>query len=123
MRFAGADSSIQTLFSNASKGPRQDEIFGTGAQAESMEKQAAMGATAKSRMAGIQGAGMVQSGKYQADAIRAQGQAAGQASMASGLGSMFSGIAGGFGSMMGGTGGVTPASSAGMGGGFRGISF
>ena len=58
MRFAGADSSIQTLFSNASKGPRQDEIFGTGAQAESMEKQAAMGATAQSRMAGIQGAGL-----------------------------------------------------------------
>ena len=49
--------------------------------------------------AGILGAAEIKGAGYRADAIEAQGQAQGQASMASGIGSMVSGIAGGFGSM------------------------
>ena len=111
MRFAGADSTIQTLFGQAAKGPRQDEIAATGMQGESMERQASMQAEAQGLRSGIEGAGIVQAGKYQAEAIKAQGQAQGQQAMASGIGSMVSGIAGGFGSMMGVGGGVTPAST------------
>ena len=42
---------------------------------------------------------------FQAEAIKAQGEAQAQASMASGIGSMVSGIAGGFGSFGSGGGG------------------
>ena len=103
-RMAGSSPAMQSLFG----GPASLDFgkLGTlGIQARGMEKDAAMQGELNAKKAEVQGAGLVQAGKYQAEATRAQGQAQGQSAMASGIGSLASGIAGGFGSMGGGGGG------------------
>ena len=64
-----------------------------------MQRNAATKAEGLVHGAGINSMAQVAQAGFQADAIKAQGQAAGQSAMASGIGSMVSGIAGGFGSM------------------------
>ena len=65
----------------------------------SMQRNAATKSEGLVAGTGLQAAGKIKGAGYQAEAIEAQGQAQGQASMMSGIGSMVSGIAGGFGSM------------------------
>jgi len=65
----------------------------------SMERNMATEADGYAHRAGLASAAKVKGAGFQADAIKAQGQAQGQASMASGIGSMFSGLAGGLSSM------------------------
>ena len=62
-------------------------------------------------LAGISATAKVKASEYEADAIRAGGQARGQSAMFSGIGNMISGIAGGFGSMGGNTYGFGSASN------------
>lgn len=81
-------------------------------QGNSLQRNTATAAEGRVNMAGINSAAKIKSAGFQADAIKAQGQAQGQAAMASGIGSMVSGIAGGFGSMGGG--------GSGGGGGYTG---
>ena len=56
-------------------------------------------------LAGINSTAKIKSAGYEAEAIKAGGQARGQAAMASGIGSLASGIAGGFGARGSGGGG------------------
>ena len=94
-RMAGSSAAIQSLFGGMDS-PDYGQLGTLGIQARGLEKEAAMQGDLMSKKAEVQGSGMVQAGKYQADATRAQGQAQGQSSMASGIGSMFGSIAGGF---------------------------
>ena len=98
MRFAG------TQLSNF-MGDTMDysAIAGTSQKGRSMERRAVMEGEGLVANAGVQSLGKIQSAQYQADAIKAEGAAQGQASMASGLGNMFSGLAGGISSMGGGS--------------------
>ena len=91
--------------------PNFDQIGAMGMQSGSMQRQAKTQSEAFGVKSDINAAATVDMAKAQAGAIRAGGQAQGQASMASGIGSMISGIAGGFGSM-GTSAGATPASTA-----------
>ena len=92
-RFAG--TALTDYFST----PDFTQVGKVGMQGQSMQRNAATKAEGLVHGAGINSMAQVASAGFQADAIRAQGQAQGQASMASGIGSMVSGIAGGFGSM------------------------
>ena len=65
----------------------------------SLERRATMMGEGLLANAGVEGLAQTKSSEFRADAIRAGGQAQGQAAMASGLGSMFSGLAGGISSM------------------------
>ena len=94
MRFAG--SQLTNFMGDTMDYSR---ISGASMDGRSMERKAVMGAEAQVANAGIQSMGAVQSAGYRADAIRAGGQAQGQASMASGIGSMFSGLASGISSL------------------------
>ena len=99
MRFAGTE--LGSYFDV----PNFTGLGRTMMQGNSLQRNAATAAEGRVSMAGINSAAKVKSAGFQADAIKAQGQAQGQAAMASGIGSMVSGIAGGFGSMGGGGGG------------------
>ena len=79
----------------------------------SMERNMATESEGYTEMAGLNAAAQVKGAGFQADAIKAQGAAQGQASMASGLGSMFSGLAGGISSL---------GSSRSYGGGYSGTT-
>ena len=70
-------------------------ISGTSMEGRSLERRATMMGETEVANAGVQSLGAIKSAGYQADAIRAGGQARGQASMASGLGNMASSLAGG----------------------------
>ena len=111
MRFAGANTAIQSLFGDMG-GPSFGDMEDAGIQGQSMQKQNKMYAEADAIGAAANAAATAKAGEYQAEAMRAQGAAAGQSAIAGGIGSLASGIAGGFGSMMGGGGGVTPSSYA-----------
>ena len=93
MRFAG------TELSGYMGNPSFTGLGKTMIAGQSMQRNAANMAEGQVSMAGINSMGKVKSAGFQADAIKAQGQAQGQAAMASGLGSMFSGLAGGFASL------------------------
>ena len=99
MRFAGTQLAnyIDTM-----------DYSGMGAESQkgrSLERRAVMQGEGMVANAGVQSLGKIQSAQFQADAIEAQGQAAGQSAMASGIGSMVSGLAGGIGGLAGGGGG------------------
>ena len=70
-------------------------ISGASIEGRGLERKATMIGEAEVANAGVKSLGAIQSAGYQADAIRAGGQAQGQASMASGLANMASGLAGG----------------------------
>ena len=108
MRFAGTE--LGSYFDV----PNFTGLGRTMMQGNSLQRNAATAAEGQVSMAGINSTAKIKSAGFQADAIKAQGQAQGQASMASGIGSMVSGIAGGFGSMGGGGGGGVdiPAAAA-----------
>ena len=92
-RFAG------TELANYFNTPDFTAIGGTNMKGQSMQRNAATKAEGLVHGAGINSMAAVTSAGFQADAIKAQGQAQAQASMMSGIGSMVSGIAGGFGAM------------------------
>jgi hypothetical protein len=94
-RFAGTE--LANYFST----PDFTTMGKTNMQGQSLQRNSATKAEGLVHGAGINSMAQVAQAGFQADAIKAQGQAQGQASMASGLGSMVSGIAGSFGSMGG----------------------
>ena len=116
MRFAGANSAIQSMF-GGNQSPRYDEMAELGVQGRSMERNAATGADAQAEMADLEADAMVKAAKFGAQATKAQGAAAGQSAMFGGISSGIGSIAGGLGSM----GSSSPAptgvsrASAGMG--------
>ena len=89
-------------------------ISGASIEGRGLERKATMMGEAEVANAGVKSLGAIQSAGYQADAIRAAGQAQGQASMASGIGSMVSGLAGGISSL--GSRSSSPKSYGGYGG-------
>ena len=89
-RFAG------TELANYMHTPNFGEMSRVGMDAQTMERNSATKAEGLVHGAGINSMAQVASAGFQADAIKAQGQAQAQASMASGLSSMVSGLAGGF---------------------------
>ena len=92
-------------------------ISGASMEGRSLERKSTMIGESEVANAGVKSLGAIQSAGYQADAIRAQGEAQGQASMASGLASGISSLAGGFGSLGSSSGvskyGFDPAGSQG----------
>lgn len=80
-------------------------ISGASMEGRSLERKSTMIGESEVANAGVKSLGAIQSAGYRADAIRAQGEAQGQASMASGLASGISSLAGGFGSL--GSGGTS----------------
>ena len=95
----------------------------TMVEGASLGRRAVNAAEGDVALAGINSQAKIKSSGYEAEAIKAGGQARGQAGMASGLGSMFSGIAGGFGAMgsgssssLGKVGSSTGAFNSGVGG-------
>ena len=104
-RFAG------TALTDYFNTPDFTTVGKTNMQGQSMQRNAATKAEGLVHGAGINSMAEVASAGFQADAIKAQGQAQGQAAIASGISSMVSGIAGGFGAM-GSAGGA--AGAAGM---------
>ena len=98
-RFAG--TALSDYFST----PDFTQVGKVGMEGQSLQRNTATKAEGLVHGAGINSMAEVASAGFQADAIKAQGQAAGQSAMASGIGNMVSGIAGGFGSMGSGGGG------------------
>ena len=110
-RFAG------TALTDYFNTPDFTAIGGTNMKGQSMQRNEATKAEGLVHGAGINSMAQVAQAGFQADAIKAEGAAAGQAAMASGIGNMVSGIAGGFGAMGSGSGaskyGFDPAGSQG----------
>ena len=110
-RFAG------TALTDYFNTPDFTQVGKVGMQGQSLQRNSATKAEGLVHGAGINSMAQVAGAGFKADAIKAQGQAQGQASMMSGIGSMVSGIAGGFGSMGSGSGaskyGFDPAGSQG----------
>ena len=100
MRFAG------TNLNEYMSTPDFTGLGRTMMEGASLGRRAVNAAEGDVALAGINSQAKIKSAGYEAEAIKAGGQARGQAGMASGLGSMFSGIAGGFGGF-GGSGGST----------------
>ena len=90
-RFAG------TALTDYFNTPDFTTVGKTNMQGQSLQRNSATKAEGLVHGAGINSMAQVAQAGFQADAIKAQGQAQGQASMMSGIGSMVSGIAGGFG--------------------------
>ena len=93
MRYAG------TQLSNFMDNDSFDNISKTAAKSRSQERMAYDKSQGLVDQADINAEATIQAAKYGASATRAQGAAAGQASIASGIGSLASGIAGGFANM------------------------
>ena len=111
-RFAG--TALTDYFST----PDFTQVGKVGMEGQSLQRNTATKAEGLVHGAGINSMAQVASAGFQADAIKAQGQAAGQSAMASGIGSMVSGIAGGFGSMGSGGGGNSYGGTGGKYGSF-----
>ena len=93
MRFAG------TELSNYMGTMDYSGLAGMSQKGRSMERRATMEGEAMVANAGVDSLAKMKSAEFGAEAIAAEGKAAGQSSMFSGLGSMFSGLAGGISSM------------------------
>ena len=107
MRFAG--SSNNALFGFADNSPQFSALSGVGLQARNLQKNAASVADAKAAMTDINANALIESAGFEADAIKAQGQAEGQASLASGIAGGIGTLAGGFGGLGGSVGGMSTA--------------
>ena len=90
-RFAG------TALTDYFNTPDFTAIGGTNMKGQSMQRNEATKAEGLVHGAGINSMAQVAQAGFQADAIKAEGAAAGQSAVASGIGNMVSGIAGGFG--------------------------
>ena len=118
-RFAG------TELGNYMSTPDFTGLGRTMMEGASLGRRAVNAAEGDVALAGINSQAKIKSSGYEAEAIKAGGQAQGQANMASGFESMFSGIAGGFGAMgsgssssLGKAGSSTGAFNSGVGGTF-----
>ena len=100
MRFAG------TELSNYMGTQDYSGIAGASQKGRSMERRATMEGEAMVANAGVDSLAKMKSAEFGAEAIAAEGAAAGQSAMFSGLSQGISGLASGFGSM-GGGGGIT----------------
>ena len=100
MRFAGTQLSNFIGDTND-----YSAIAGTSQKGRSMHRRAAMEGEGMVANAGVQSLGKMRVSEFQADAIKAQGQAQGQASMFQGMASGISSLAGGLASMPTGGGG------------------
>ena len=102
MRFAGTElaSYLNPMDHTA--------IAGESQKGRSLERRAVMMGEGMVANAGVQSVAKAKSAEFQADAIKAQGQAAAQSAVASGIGSLASGLAGGIGGLAGGGGGGAP---------------
>ena len=89
MRYAG------TALTDYFGGPDFTGLGQTMMESASLQRNAANVADATVSMAGIGSQAKIKGAGYQADALRAQGAAQGQASMWSGIGTGISGLAGG----------------------------
>ena len=105
MRFAGTElaSYLNPMDHSA--------IAGESQKGRTLERRAVMMGEGMVANAGMQSIAKTKSAEYQADAIKAGGQAAGQSAMASGIGSLASGLAGGISKLAGG-GGAAPVGVA-----------
>ena len=112
-RFAG--TALSDYFST----PDFTQVGRVGMEGQSLQRNTATKAEGLVHGAGINSMAQVASAGFKADALVAQGQAQGQASMMSGIGSMVSGIAGGFGSMGSGSGGSSYGGTGGKYGSFK----
>ena len=99
MRFASSPSFQNAMLAVSGTGVDFGDLTDMGQKGRSMQQQTALGSIGKLKSAEEQARGMVEAAKYAASATRAQGQAAGQASMFGGMMSGISGLAGGLGSM------------------------
>ena len=95
-RFAGVE-----LSNYFGKPTDFNQIGDAGLVGNSLQRQTATMSEGLVSNAGMKSKGMIKSAGFQADAIEAEGQAAGQSAMASGLGNMVSGLAGGLSSLAG----------------------
>ena len=91
MRFAG------TELSNYFSTPDFTGIGRTMMEGASLGRRAVNAAEGEAALAGIYSTAKIKAADYEADAIKAGGQARGQAAIASGIGNMFGGIATGIG--------------------------
>ena len=112
-RFAG--TALTDYFST----PDFTTVGKTAMKGQALQRNEATKAEGLVHGAGINSMAEVAQAGFQADAIKAQGQAQGQASMASGIGSMVSGIAGGFGAMGSSGGGSSYGGTGGKYGSFQ----
>ena len=103
-RFAG------TALSGYMDGPDFTGLGRTMMEGASLGRRAVNVAEGDVALAGINSQAKIKSAGYEAEAIKAGGQARGQAAIASGIGSLASGIAGGFGARGSGSGGGTYSS-------------
>lgn len=103
MRFAASPGFQNAMDAISANSVDYNALTGMGQKSRSLQRQTAFDSEAKLESAANQAEAMIESAKYGAQAMRAQGQAAGNASMVSGIASGISGLAGGIGSMGGGS--------------------
>ena len=106
-RFAG------TELSNYMSTPDFTGLGRTMMEGASLGRRAVNAAEGDVALAGINSQAKIKSSGYEAEAIKAGGQARGQSAMFQGLGSMASGIAGGFGARGSGSPGIGTGSGFG----------
>jgi hypothetical protein len=102
--------------------PDWGQLTGQANKSKAEEMMAGMRAEATATQYGLQSLGTVKSAAFEAEGIKAQGEAAAAATEAQGMSSMFSGLAGGIGGMFGSKGrastgavGIGKASTGGFG--------
>ena len=112
-RFAG--TALSDYFST----PNFTQVGKVGMEGQSLQRNTATKAEGLVHGAGINSMAQVASAGFKADAIEAQGQAQGQASMMSGLTSGIGSLVGGFGAMGSGGGGSSYGGTGGKYGSFK----
>ena len=105
MRFAASPGFQNAMAAVSGLGVDYNDLTSAGQKGRSMQQQTALQSEGKLKSTEQDARGMVGAAEHMADATRAQGAAAGQASMVSGIASGISGLAGGLGGMGGGGGG------------------
>ena len=111
-RMAGANPKIAAIFGGGDFGLKNDAVNNAAFQDRSALQMAATNADASAAIGEAEAEAMIKAAKYGAAATRAQGAAAGQASMFGGLTSGIGSIAGGLGSMGGSQIGTSRGASA-----------
>ena len=113
MRFAGSAGNGNTYINAAMNAggninnamaqlaPNWGQLTGQANKSKAEEIMSGMRAEATTTQYGLQSLGAVKSAAFEAEGIKAQGEAAASATEAQGLSSMFSGLAGGIGGMFG----------------------
>ena len=132
MRFAGSAGNGNTYINAAMNAggninnalsqtaPNWSQLTGQANKSKAEEIMSGMRAEAATTQYGLQSLGAVKGAAFEAEGIKAQGEASAAATEAQGMSSMFSGLAGGIGGMFGskaatGAVGIGKASTAGFG--------